>query len=55
MVAINPIPIANDVLRCLFPGICLGELTGDPFGSRMSGHAQLHDHATSVLEYQQSI
>ncbi len=46
----------NDaVLRCLFPGICLGELTGDPFGSRMSGHAQPHDHATSVLEYQQPI
>ncbi len=32
-VTINPIPIANDVLRCLCPGICLGELTGDPFGT----------------------
>ena len=32
-VAINPNPIANDVLRCLCPGICLGELTDDPFGT----------------------
>jgi hypothetical protein len=54
-VAINPIPIANDVLRCLCPGICLGELTGDPFGTRMRGHTYPKDHAATMLENQKSI
>jgi hypothetical protein len=39
-VAINAVPIANDVSRGLLPAECLGELTSDPFGTRMRGYTQ---------------
>src|SRR6476660_3280199 len=39
-IAIDTIPIANDILRRLLPAVCLGELTRNPLGARMRGHAQ---------------
>jgi hypothetical protein len=54
-VAINPVLIANDVLRCLCPGVRLGELAGDPFGTRMRGHIDPTDHTATMLENQKPI
>src|SRR3982074_3394241 len=39
-IAIDTIPIANDILRRLLPAVGLGELTRNPLGARMRGHAQ---------------
>src|SRR3979490_148434 len=38
-IAIDTIPIANDILRRLLPAVCPGELTRNPLGARMRGHA----------------
>src|SRR3982074_2989822 len=35
-IAIDTIPNANDILRRLLPAVCLGELTRNPLGARMS-------------------
>src|SRR3977135_4584397 len=39
-IAIDTIPIANDILRPLLPAVGLGELTRNPLGARMRGPAQ---------------
>ena len=39
-IAIDTIPIANNILRRLLPAVCFGELTRNPLGVRMRGHAQ---------------
>src|SRR5712672_2560656 len=39
-IAIDTIPIANDILQRLLPAVCLGELTRNPLGARMRGYAQ---------------
>jgi hypothetical protein len=39
-IAIDTIPIANDILRRLLPAVCFGELARNPLGVRMRGHAQ---------------
>ena len=39
-IAIDTIPIANDILRRLLPAVGLGELTRNPLGARMCGHAE---------------
>jgi hypothetical protein len=40
-IAIDAISIANDISWRLLPAVCLGELTGNPLGTRMRGHTQL--------------
>src|ERR1700730_13956531 len=46
--AIGAIPIANDISRSLLPPVCLGQLTGNPFGARMRGHTQPQELTAAV-------
>src|SRR4030081_2130534 len=39
-IAIDAIPVANNISRRLLPPVCLGQLTGNPFGARMRGQPQ---------------
>ncbi len=54
-VAIDTIPIANDILRRLLPAVCLGELTRNPLGARMRGHAQPQNLTAGMPQDQKSI
>jgi hypothetical protein len=54
-VAIDTIPIANDILRRLLPAVCLGELTGNPLGARMRGHPQPQHLSAGMPQDQKSI
>lgn len=47
--ALDAIPIANDVSRCLLPAVCLGELMGNPFGTRMRGHTHPQKRTAGML------
>jgi len=53
--AIDAIPIANDVSRRVLPAICLGELAGNPFSVRMRGHIQPQKLAAAMVQDQKSI
>src|SRR3954451_5377962 len=39
-VAIDGLPISNNISRRLSPAVCLGELTGNPLSARMRGHTK---------------
>src|SRR6266545_3114239 len=39
-IAISAIPIANDISRRFSPAAGFGQLTRNPFGTRMCGHTQ---------------
>src|SRR5262245_61896476 len=39
-IAVDAIPIANDILRRLLPAVRFSQLTGNPMGARTCGHAQ---------------
>src|SRR3982074_861353 len=54
-IAIDTIPIANDILRRLLPAVCLGELTRNPWGARMRGHAQPQNLTAGMPQDQKSI
>src|SRR5438105_11604782 len=45
--AVDAVPITDEVLRRALPTTCLGDLTGDPFGSRMRSRSEEH---TSELQ-----
>ena len=54
-IAIDTIPIANDILRRLLPAVCLGELTRNPLAARMRGHAQPQNPTAGMPQDQKSI
>ncbi len=54
-IAIDTIPIANDILRRLLPAVCLGELTRNPLAARMRGHAQPQNLTAGMPQDQKSI
>ena len=54
-IAIDTIPIANDILRRLLPAVGLGELTRNPLGARMRGHAQPQNLTAGLPQDQKSI
>ena len=47
--AVDPIPIANEVLRGVIPRKCLGYLTRDPFRRRVCRDVDLDEVGQSVL------
>jgi hypothetical protein len=49
-IAIDAIPIANDILRRRLPAVCLGELARNPLGARMRGHIQPQDLTAAMLQ-----
>ena len=51
-VAIDAVPVANEICRRLFPAASFSELAGDPFRSWMRGHAEPH-HSSSVMPLNQ--
>src|SRR5262245_29590257 len=53
--AVSTITIANKMARCLSPAVGLGQLLGNPFCVRMSGHDQPHQLSTRMLQNQKSI
>ena len=38
--AVDPVPIADDVSRCGLPAASFGELAGNPFGGRVGRHSE---------------
>jgi hypothetical protein len=54
-IAIEAIPIANDILRRLLPAVRFGQLTGNPMGAWTCGHAQPQKLAPGMLQDQKSI
>src|SRR5258705_7224779 len=54
-IAIDTIPIANDIVRRLLPAVCLGELTRNPLGARMRGHAQPQNLTAGMPQDQKTI
>ena len=38
--AVDPVPIADDVSRCGLPAASFGELVGNPFGGRVCRHSE---------------
>ena len=54
-VAIEAIPVANEISGRLSPPVCLGQLTGNPFRARMRGDTQPQKLTTTVPQDQQSV
>src|ERR1700738_2341949 len=52
---VDGVAVTNDVSRCYFPAIGLGELVRNPFSRWVRGHSQPEDLATIVIQYQQSV
>src|SRR5260221_14343219 len=53
-IAIDAIPIANDISRRLLPAVGLCQLTGNPMGARARGHTQPQKLAARMLQDQKS-
>src|SRR5215831_17223533 len=53
-IAIDAIPIADDVSWRLLPAVSFGQLTGNPMGARACGHTQPQKLAAGVLQNQKS-
>src|SRR4051794_25232456 len=53
--AINPIAVANEIGRRIFPPDGLSHLLGDPFGRRMCRHTDPQDSTPVMFHNQQSI
>jgi hypothetical protein len=53
--AIDTIPIANNISRRLLPAARLSELTGNPLGARMRGYAQPQKLTARMPQNQKSI
>src|SRR5438067_13718672 len=49
-IAIDAIPIANDISWRLLPTVSLSQLTGNPMGARACGHAQPQKLAPGMLQ-----
>src|SRR6266478_4427019 len=54
-IAIDAIPIANDISWRLLPAVCLSQLPGNPRGARACSHTQPHKLAAAMLHDQKSI
>src|SRR5262252_626044 len=54
-IAIDAIPIANDISWRLLPAVGFGQLTGNPMGARACGHTQPQKLAAGMLQDQISI
>ena len=53
--AINPVPIADQIAWPLLPAISLHQLATYPFGAGMRGRCQTQDFAAAMFQNQQSI
>src|SRR5258708_39318018 len=53
-IAIDAIPIANDISRRLLPAVGLGQLTGNPMRGRACGHTQPQKLTAGMLQDQKS-
>src|ERR1700736_4281484 len=54
-VTVEGVAVTNDVSRCSFPTIGLGELVRNPFSRWVRGHSQPQDLAAIVMQYQQPV
>ena len=54
-IAIDAIPVTNNISRRLLPPVCLGQLTGNPFGTRMRGYTQPHKLTAAVSQNQEPV
>src|SRR5712691_124718 len=54
-IAIDAIPVANNISRRLLPPDCLGQLTGNPFGARMRAHTQPHKLPAAMPQDQKPV
>jgi hypothetical protein len=54
-IAVDAIAIANNISWRLLPAVGLGELTGNPLGTRMRGHTQPQNLTAGMPQDQKSI
>jgi hypothetical protein len=54
-IAIDAIPITNDISWRLLPAVGFGQLTGNPMGARACSHTQPQKLAAGMLQDQKSI
>jgi hypothetical protein len=54
-IAIDAIPVANDISWRLLPAVGFGQLTGNPMGARACCHTQPQKFAAGLLQDQKSI
>src|SRR3981081_4198554 len=54
-IAIDAIPVANNISRRLLPPVCLGQLPGNPFGARMRGYTQPQKLTAAVSQDQKPV
>src|SRR5258708_37861325 len=54
-VTVDGVAVTNDVSRCYFPTIGLGELVRNPFSRWVRSHPQPQDLAAIVTQYQQPV
>src|SRR5271165_2815148 len=47
-IAVDAIPVANDISRRLSSPVCLGQLTSNPLRARMRAHTQPHKLTAAV-------
>src|SRR6476646_174941 len=53
--AIDAVPITDEIVWCALPTTCLRDLLGDPFGARVRSDAEPQDAPSIVSEDQQSV
>ena len=53
--ALDAVPITDEILWRALPTACLRDLLGDPFGSRMRSDAEPQDAPAIMLEDQQPV
>src|SRR5260221_5600567 len=54
-VTVDGVAVVNDISRCYFPTISLGELARNPFSRCVRGHSQPQDFASIVMQYQHTV
>src|SRR4051812_43543115 len=53
--AVDPVPVTDEILWRAVPTTCFRDLPGDPFGSRVRSDAEPNDAPSVVLEDQQCV
>src|SRR3954454_5496876 len=53
--AVDAVPVADEILRRALPAACLGDLPGDPFGGRVRSDTEPQDAPSIMSENQQPV
>ena len=53
--AVDPVPVTDEVLRRALPATCLGDLSGDPFSTRVPSDTEPQDAPSIVSQDEQPV